>query len=300
MDTTVNLDDTVDNFLTRQKQEFDQQKVANETDLPTLVEEDENTKSHHLSDCKELEETKNDGIILKNDDDENQISPIPKISTIIREIRTAPKRRIIDEDTMDNVSIDSTSVSLSLKKPKLMRTGSLTKNLRKSLSFGIKTPTLFRSRRNSTDHDVSASASMISMESTFNETFTKPIKEKFRRMKEKVAKISGKNKDYDTPKKGRGERSFIIPSENANDSRMNSTLPASMLKTPEKGQFACTSFLEPKTPKFFPSLEFQIPKSSGKQHFATNEQFSNNNDADNNNMVIHLLRTNTHTTIIVN
>lgn len=293
MDTSaaVNLDDT-DNFLVRQKQEFDQQKAANETDLPTLVEEDENTKSHHLSDCKELEETKNDGVILKNDDDENQISPIPKISSIAREIRTATKRRIADEDTIDNTSIDSTSISLSLKKPKLMRTGSLTKNLRKSLSFGImKTPTLFRSRRNSTDHDISASASMISMESTFNETFTKPIKEKFRRIKEKVAKISGKNKDYDTPK-GRGERSFMMAIDNANDSRMNSTLPANMMKTPEKGQFA-----EPKTPKFFPmDFQMQMPKSNGKQNFCStavsSSAFEQYNDADkmcsgnnNNNMV---------------
>lgn len=282
----------------RQKQEFEQQKAANETDLPTLVEEDENTKSHHLSDCKELEETRNDGVILKNHDDENQISPIP-----MRDFRTASKRRIGEED-IDNISIDSTSIILSVKKPKLMRTGSLTKNLRKSLSFGImKTPTLFRSRRYSTDHDVSASASMISMESTFNETFTKPIKEKFRRIKEKVAKISGKSKDYDTPK-GKRERSFIMPSDNANDSRMNSTLPANMLKTPEKGQFvnASTSFVEPKTPKY--SLDFQMPKSSNKlQHFssistlsavpsaATYEPYNNDPDkmcGGSNNVVIYL------------
>jgi hypothetical protein len=282
LDTTeLNLDET--DFLIRQKQEFEQQKAANETDLPTLVEEDENTKSHHLSDCKELEETKNDGVILKNDDDENQISPIPKISSIARELRTATKRRIADEDNMD-VSIDSVSISLSTKKPKLMRTGSLTKNLRKSLSFGImKTPTLFRSRRNSTDHDVSASASMISMESTFNETITKPIKEKFRRIKDKVAKMSGRNKDYDTPKR-KGERSFIMPTDNANDSRMNSTLPASTFKTPEKGQFACisASFIEPKTPKFFPN-DFQVTKSNSKQFSNAYDQF--NEGGTNNNMV---------------
>lgn len=282
----VNLDDT-DNFLARQ----DQQKV-NETDLPTLVEEDENTKSSHLSDCKELEETRNDGVILKNGDEENQISPIPKISSIAREIRTATKRRIAEEDMMDNISIDSTSISLSTKKPKLMRTGSLTKNLRKSLNFGImKTPTLFRSRRNSTDHDISASASMISMESTFNETFTKPLKEKFRSLKNKVARLSGKNKDYDTPK-GRRERSFIMPSENGNDSRMNSTLPANILKTPEKGQFACssTSFMEPKTPKFFQS-EFQMPKSTSKQFTAASCDYNEPEKAcggNNNNMVIYL------------
>lgn len=285
----VNLDET-DNYLARQEQQKN-----NETDLPTLVEEDENTKSSHLSDCKELEDTKNDGVIIKNGDEENenQISPIPKICTIAREIRTATKRRIADEDTIDNVSIDSTTVSLSSKKPKLMRTGSLTKNLRKSLNFGImKTPTLFRSRRNSTDHDVSASASMISMESTFNETFTKPIKDKFRSLKHKVAKMTGnKNKDYDTPK-GRRERSFIMPSENGNDSRMNSTLPACMLKTPEKGQFACssTSFLEPKTPKFFQS-DFQMPKSTSKQFTAANYDYNDPEKAcGGNNMVNYYFR----------
>lgn len=261
MDTST---DDPDNFLTRQKLDFE---AANDTDLPTLVEEDENTKSHHLSDCKELEETKVDGIVLKNSDDhENQISPIPM------QVRTASKRRIGEED-MDNISICSTTASLSLKKPKLMRTGSLTKNLRKSLSFGImKTPTLFKSRRYSTDHDVSASASMISMESTFNETFTKPMKEKFRRIKEKVAKISGKS----TPTK----RMQVVPVDYAN---LNSTLPACM-KTPEKGQFAfaSTSFLEPKTPKNQPQMDFQMPKSCGK--LAAFEPYEH--EKGGNNMVI--------------
>lgn len=254
------------------------QQQINETvnDLPTLHEEDENTKSHHLSDCKELDETdfqgkeisnnKKDGVILKKEQNKEfsnltQISPIPKETTIQENVeRTASKRQRSEEDAFDNISIDSTSISLSTKKPKLMRTASLTKNLRKSLSFGImKTPinNMFgKSRRNSVDQDISASASMISMESTFNETITKPIKDKFRRMRDKASRMM--KRDHDTPKSLKKDRSFHFGTDTANESKssyfMNMSVSGHIMKTPEKGQMSA----EPKTPRFL--SDFQIPK----------------------------------------
>jgi hypothetical protein len=289
-------------MMMRQKQEpgvkpFDQTKI-NETmnDLPTLVEEDENTKSHHLSDCKELDETsaqskevnRNDGAIL-NKEQNDEFTSLPQLSPILKDppkeecSRTANKRHRIEEDTIDNMSFDSTSISLSIKKPKLMRTASLTKNLRKSLSFGImKTPinNMFRSRRNSVDHDISASASMISMESTFNETITKPLKDKFRRIRDKAAKMM--KKDFDTPKASRKDRSFHFGTENLNESKssyfMNMSLSGNLLKTPEKGQMSS----EPKTPRFL--SEFQIPKST--DHFIKQKEKNFAYDMPDKTMVI--------------
>lgn len=264
-------------------------------DLPTLIEEDEHTKSHHLSDCKELDETdkRNDGVILKKEEN-NEFSALPQLSPILKDTtiketfeRTTTKRLRVEEDMMDNVSFDSTSISLSSKKPKLMRTASLTKNLRKSLSFGImKTPinNMFRSRRNSVDHDISASASMISMESTFNETITKPLKEKFRRIRDKASKMM--KRDHDTPKASRKDRSFHFGTENLNESKssyfMNMSLSGNILKTPEKGQMS-----EPKTPRFF--SEFQIPKSADLQSIKQKQFDKEKNfmlDTTDKNMVI--------------
>jgi hypothetical protein len=259
-------------MMRQTKESLLNQQMGNETmnDLPTLVEEDENTKSSHLSDCKELDETdcqkmatRKDGIIIKNEENQefsNQISPILKTN---KNERMSTKRRI-EEDTIDNISINSSTISLSYKKPKLMRTGSITKGLRKSLSFGmIKTPinNIFKSRRNSVDPDISASASMISIDSTFNETISRPIKEKFRRIKEKVSKMTKKD-HFDTPKAFR-EKSFAMQSDNLNESNY-------AIKTPEKNYAA--QVVEPKTPKFL--SDFQLHRSADVACYK-NKQFSN-------------------------
>jgi hypothetical protein len=254
--------------------------MGNDTDLPTLLEEDENTRSTHLSNTRDLDETdlKNDGIILKNSGNKefpplNQISPILKLGESELDRTTTKRQR--NEDEFDNISIDSSVMSLSTKKPKLMRTGSITKNLRKSLSFGIiKTPinSMFRSRRNSVDHDISASASMISMESTFNETITKPFKEKLRRIKDKVSKIG--KKDHDTPKMLRKERSFIMPSDNVNESKSSLFMNQSMcgvLKTPEKDRGQCNlGGMDFKTPVMI--SEYNMVSKSTDAHYMKNKE----------------------------
>uniref|UniRef100_A0A182TD86 DH domain-containing protein n=1 Tax=Anopheles melas TaxID=34690 RepID=A0A182TD86_9DIPT len=94
----------------------------------------------------------------------------------------------------------------SAKKPKLTRTGSITRGIRRSMSFAaIKTPikTMLRSRRSSVDPNASNASINNTIEATFNESIKKPVKEKLRSIRDKITK-SGK-KDC-TPKtiKGRG------------------------------------------------------------------------------------------------
>ncbi|XP_035917198.1 protein ECT2 isoform X2 [Anopheles stephensi] len=124
--------------------------------------------------------------------------------------REAYKRKR-QEDSFDDPSILSVDISIasnaayggaivggSAKKPKLTRTGSITRGIRRSMSFAaIKTPikTMLRSRRSSVDPNAS-NASINTIEATFNESIKKPVKEKLRSIRDKITKNSKK----DTPK----------------------------------------------------------------------------------------------------
>lgn len=171
-----------------------------------------------------------DGIVLTSNVDNNflnpnNISPILKMNKIdeenemgedeadddiidgdydfhdIRDGKELNKRKRAD-DSFDNLSLISTDSALlsqnyygSAKKPKLIRTGSITRGLRRSMSFAaIKTPiaNMLRSRRNSVDPNASIN-SITSMETTFNESIKKPVKEKLRSIKDKIYKTP-KNK----------------------------------------------------------------------------------------------------------
>lgn len=99
---------------------------------------------------------------------------------------------------------DSASSSFSLaKKPKLARTGSISKGIRRKMSFAIKTPIskMLRSRNDFHDPNLSISSisSITSIESTFNESIKKPIQEKFRGIKERFTRSSKKDVNI-TPK----------------------------------------------------------------------------------------------------
>uniref|UniRef100_A0A182QYH4 Protein ECT2 n=1 Tax=Anopheles farauti TaxID=69004 RepID=A0A182QYH4_9DIPT len=132
--------------------------------------------------------------------------------------REAYKRKR-PEDSFDDPSLLSVDISIasnapygggggggmigmgggSAKKPKLTRTGSITRGIRRSMSFAaIKTPikTMLRSRRSSVDPNAST-ASITTIESTFNESIKKPVKEKLRSIRDKITK-SGKKDN--TPK----------------------------------------------------------------------------------------------------
>ncbi|XP_062552492.1 protein ECT2 isoform X2 [Armigeres subalbatus] len=173
---------------------------------------------------------KMDGVVLTCSDENeflnpNNISPILKVNRVsdesLRKIteededdeddiddyiianKDALKRRR-QEDSFDDISListDSFATSViygSAKKPKLIRTGSITRGLRRSMSFAaIKTPiaSMLRSRRNSVDPNSSIS-SIASIETTFNESIKKPVKEKLRSIRDKITKSNKK----ETPK----------------------------------------------------------------------------------------------------
>lgn len=102
-------------------------------------------------------------------------------------------------DSFDNISIISTDsfapVFNSAKKPKLIRSGSITRSLRRSMSFvALKNPiSMMRTRRNSIDPNASIS-SVTSMESTFSETIKRPVKEKLQNFRERFMKNGNRSK----------------------------------------------------------------------------------------------------------
>lgn len=107
---------------------------------------------------------------------------------------------------------DSASSSFSLaKKPKLARTGSISKGIRRKMSFAIKTPIskMLRSRNDFIDPNLSISSisSITSIESTFNESIKKPIQEKFRGIKERFTRSSKKDVNI-TPKSSKSKFSL--------------------------------------------------------------------------------------------
>lgn len=204
-----------------------EQNERDQTNLPIVMEEDESSRSNNR-----LESSK-DGAILKDEetdfDNANNISPIPKItevsicdvSTYTRDVASKRKRYEIDE-SVDNISM----MSESSKKLKLSRTGSITRTLKRRMSFGIVTPisNMFtsRSRRNSVDQDLS-SCSTATFNSTFNESIKEPIKEKFRQMKEKVCKMT-------TPKSSRKK---FVSSKDKTPEKFPMDGPNEIFKTPK-------------------------------------------------------------------
>lgn len=97
---------------------------------------------------------------------------------------------------------DSASFSAA-KKPKLARAGSISKGIRRKMSFAIKTPIskMLRSRNEFVDPNLSITSisSITSIESTFNESIKKPIQEKFRGIKERFTRSCKKDVNI-TPK----------------------------------------------------------------------------------------------------
>jgi protein ECT2 len=159
------------------------------------------------------------------------------------------KRKRFGDESTDNLSLMSVE---STKKPKLMRAGSLTKNLKRRMSFGIVTPlnNLFRQRRNSADPNAS-NCSTATFNSTFNESIKEPIKEKLRQIKDKVCKLSKKDS---TPKSTKSK----IRMASAN---LASLKEVCNIKTPEKDFSNLELFKTPKAlPLPFPSTSSAKPR----------------------------------------
>lgn len=161
-----------------------------------------------------------DGVVMRPDEDTEQLSPIQKSTgnlnnimedsvialhvidendeveedvldcmSKLTEFRTKRKRDSFDELSL--ASIDSLAPISSAKKPKLIRTGSITRGIRRSMSFvAKKTPiaNMIKSRRSSVaDPNISIS-SITSIETTFNDSIKRPVKETFKHLKDKLSK----------------------------------------------------------------------------------------------------------------
>lgn len=205
-------------------------------DFETIVVTPKKTKRFNKENC--------DGIVLtRNDDNEflepSNISPILQNNQMASSTMADGLHNIQEEeedvdhtdhvdntmdtllikrkrDSFDNISIISTDslapIFNSAKKPKLIRTGSITRTLRRSMSFvAMKNPisTMIRSRRNSVDPNASIN-SVTSIESTFNESIKRPVKEKLRNIKERIMKTAnGNKKDFClTPKTPKVSKKF--------------------------------------------------------------------------------------------
>jgi protein ECT2 len=222
-------------------------------DLPVVVEEDESTKAETTAD--------RDGAVLHSEEyafaSAKNISPILKTEEeddafpddSIYGFDSNFKRKRFGDDSTDNLSFMSME---STKKPKLMRAGSLTKKLKRRMSFGIVTPinNFIRQRRNSADPN-SSNCSTATFNSTFNESIKEPIKEKLRQIKDKVCKLSKKDS---TPKSTKSK----IRMASAN---LASLKEVCNIKSPEKEFGAADIFKTPKAlPPSFPSTSSARPR----------------------------------------
>lgn len=149
---------------------------------------------------------RNDGIILPGNEENLFLEPV-NLSPILHNIeeeeedgddKDVSKRK---RDSFDNISIISTDTFAaqfsSAKKPKLIRTGSITRSLRRSMSFAaLKNPitNMIRVRRNSVDPNASIN-SITSMESTFSEA-KRPVKDRLLSLKDRLTNSNRTKRDF--------------------------------------------------------------------------------------------------------
>lgn len=188
---------------------------------------------------------RNDGVILPGNEENLFLEPA-NLSPILQNIeeeeenetqtnnddpndKEMSKRK---RDSFDNISIISTDTFAaqfnSAKKPKLIRTGSITRSLRRSMSFAaLKNPltNMIRQRRNSIDPNASIN-SITSMESTFTDSIKRGTKEKLMSLKDRFSNSSRSKREFClTPKTSKkftntcAERAendddkFVLPNE---------------------------------------------------------------------------------------
>lgn len=173
-----------------------------------------------------------DGIILPGDQENHFLEPAnlsPILHNIEEEEEEENESQSNDDkemskrkrDSFDNISIISTDTFAaqfsSAKKPKLIRTGSITRSLRRSMSFAaLKNPitNMIRVRRNSIDPNVSIN----SMESTFSE-IKRPVKDKLLSLKYRITNSNRSKRDVClTPKTSKTlDSRSVEQAENDND-----------------------------------------------------------------------------------
>ncbi|KAH8398245.1 hypothetical protein KR215_001005, partial [Drosophila sulfurigaster] len=139
------------------------------------------------------------------------------------------KRKRDSFDSVSLMSVDSFALPASTKKPKLIRTGSITRTLKRSMSFvADRTPIIktLRTRRSSiagadtsilgsetldaADDSVCSLASSIS--TTLNESIRKPVKEKLRSICGRITRSSSRRVEREgTPELGLLDSGFKTP-----------------------------------------------------------------------------------------
>lgn len=286
-DDDVDANDYASQVIQRKHESFLRQFEQNEKEGNSLftINEDESAKSMKLEQSNVLAQSLSstcvsdrDGAILHNDDDANTFAVAQNISPILKNevveeddifpedsFRESVKRKRAQDDSIDDVSMMSVDSS---KKPKLLRAGSLTKNLRRRMSFTIVQPinNYFRPRHNSVDPN---SSSCSNFERSFNESIKEPIKEKFRAIKDKMSKFN--KKDMSTPKSAKAK--MRMASANIGNMQDVCTLKTTVV-TPEK----LAPDTEFKTPKALPftstssvskSLKFRSKLDDSARNFET-------------------------------
>ncbi|XP_055621069.1 protein ECT2 isoform X2 [Toxorhynchites rutilus septentrionalis] len=201
------IDENVENSTPKQSSSVEVVDSAEGKDGVVLLSGEENAflNPNNISPIMKVNKACEESLrsIIEEDDDEGDADDY-----IITNKEALKRRR--QEDSFDDISIISTdslasSVAYgSAKKPKLIRTGSITRGLRRSMSFAaIKTPitSMLRSRRNSVDPNASIS-SIASIELTFNESIKKPVKEKLRSIRDKITKSNKKEAPKSIKNKG--------------------------------------------------------------------------------------------------
>ncbi|XP_016965774.1 protein ECT2 isoform X2 [Drosophila biarmipes] len=154
-----------------------------------------------------------DGIVLDFESTTQNISPILKaIDECDLESDDLPasendlKRKRDSFDNVSLMSVDSFALPASTKKPKLIRTGSISRTLRRSVSF-VAEPLMktLRPRRSSVadassfigseaaDNSICSLASSINL--TLNESIRKPVKEKLRSFCGRITRSSSRRTD---------------------------------------------------------------------------------------------------------
>ncbi|KAH8365725.1 hypothetical protein KR093_003820, partial [Drosophila rubida] len=138
------------------------------------------------------------------------------------------KRKRDSFDSVSLMSVDSFALPASTKKPKLIRTGSITRTLKRSMSFvADRTPIIktLRTRRSSiavADASILGSetletaddsvCSLASISTTLNESIRKPVKEKLRSICGRITRSSSRRVEREaTPECGQLDSGFKTP-----------------------------------------------------------------------------------------
>ncbi|XP_073843940.1 epithelial cell transforming 2 pebble isoform X2 [Musca autumnalis] len=182
------------------------------------------------------------------------------------------KRKRESLDSISLMSVESFALPASTKKPKLLRTGSISRTIKRSMSFvAVRTPIakMLRPRRSSValdsapidkdlDNDMDDNnendandsfCSIASVESTFNESIKKPVKEKLRSLRNRITRSNSRREKYVVS--NNNQKTNATEEDNTQtalvDSQQNDKEDFKTPKAPSKYTYACASAPRPTT-----------------------------------------------------